>query len=370
MNNANLMRLSKPKLVSFNGELKYQVRVFCAGVEETLWYSVRQEYCGMVTNRSDAALVGLLVVAMSKGCDIQVGGVLSERLFYNLSNKYQALLKVLIPKLRKVKIFPDEISSSPDRPSGVATGFSGGIDSFCVLADHYYNEALPGFRLTHLFFNNVGSHGPFGERLFRKRYARLLPVADRLGLPLIEVNSNLDMFYADFSFQQTHTLRNVSVALLLQSGIGRFMYSSGYNYAQLSMGPFHDMALADPVALPLLSTDGMDAISEGSQYTRVQKTLIASKLTDSYKFLDVCVVDANEVNCSACMKCMRTLLTLDIAGCLGRYASAFNLETYRMNRPRYVEEVLQSRNPLLSEIVDFAEECGISLTCLQSTAGR
>ena len=53
---------------------------------------------------------------------------------------------------------------------------------------------------------------------------------------------------------------------------------------------------------------------------------------------------------------MRTLLTLEIAGLIDRYARVFDLDVYRRRRARFIGQVLQSRSPLMKEIVAFARE--------------
>jgi hypothetical protein len=366
------MRISKPEIVSANDGLRYRVQVDAAGTEKNLWFSIPSEFGELISDSSDAALAALLIPAMSRGEDLHIAGVLSEKLFYNLSCSYQALLRTVIPSLSKISICPEEIRPATPGAPGVATGFSGGVDSFCVLADHHCRDAPPGYRLTHLLFNNVGSHGhgPDGERLFQERYDRLGRAAARFGLPFIAVNSNVEDFYRDLRFRQTHTSRNAAVALLLQRGIGKFMYASTYGYADLIAGNTGEMAAADPVALPLLSTERMCALSSGSEYNRVQKTLKVGALPDSYESLDVCATGSQEKNCSVCMKCLRTLLTLELAGLLGRYEGVFDLEAYEANKPRYIEEVLQSEDPFCREITSFANKLGVSLRSLTGEKHR
>lgn len=53
------------------------------------------------------------------------------------------------------------------------------------------------------------------------------PAADRIGLPFVAVDSNLMAFYKSLAFKDTYTLRNVTVALLLQAGIGRSFHAAG-----------------------------------------------------------------------------------------------------------------------------------------------
>jgi hypothetical protein len=280
--------------------------------------------------------------------------MVSERLFYSISSRYQALLQTVYPELHTVNIYAEEVQPADEQAKGVATGFSGGIDSFSILADHHYSSPPPGFELTHLLYNNVGSHASGGDRLFRERYERLVPAAERIGLPFVAVNSNLDSFYENFRFQKSHTPRNASVALLLQRGIGRFLYASAFDYSNIEVEETYDSAYFDPITLPLLSTGNLDALSVGSEYSRVEKTLQVTGLEDAHEFLDVCILDDKPSNCSTCWKCKRTLLTLEIAGLLDTFEDVFDLDAYRSVRESYLVSVLNSSDPLLQEIAEFA----------------
>ena len=338
------MKIGSPEILQENGEILYRVP---------------EQFGHLITDSCDAPLVALLIPAMACGEDIHVAGKLSERLLHALSRPYQRLVQHVIPSLRQVKIHPAEIQSVLHVPSAVATGFSAGIDSFCVLADHYYSEAPAGFKVTHLLFNNVGSHGSGarGEQLFRARYARTAAVAAQVGLPLVRVNSNVDDYYGKtLEFQRTHTPRNASVALLLQRGVGRYLYASTFDYTHVFVGPTYDMAYCDAIGLPLLSTELLEALSVGGEYTRVEKTLRVAGVTISHNVLDVCTNSDRAGNCSECWKCMRTLLTLEIAKLLQNYSASFDLDTYARRRNKYIREVLVSDEPLLREIVHFAKQ--------------
>jgi hypothetical protein len=284
---------------------------------------------------------------------VELEGPVSEDLVHHLQRPCQQLLRTLIPTLRPARVKASEVSAPGRSEDGLATGFSAGVDSFTVLADHHYpSDVPPRYRVTHLLYNNVGSHGP-GDVVFRERYERLKTLPEALGLPYVKVDSNLDSFFSE-SFQRTHTMRNASVALLLQGGIGRFLYASGLSYRHLHVSPTYDMAYADPILLPLVPTDAVRLLSTGSEYTRVEKTMRIAEVADSYRFLDVCVRTSR--NCSRCWKCMRTLLTFEIGGVLERYDRVFDLAVYRRHRELYMAGVLLSSDPLLRELVEFARD--------------
>lgn len=357
------MRISPPNRTYDDGEVSYRVDVQSQHMPDALWYSIDEQYEDLISSRSDAPLVALLIRAMEEDEDIYVAGTVSERLYYNLSRPYQAVLQTIHPALKRIDIYPETVKPALEQAAGVATGFSAGIDSFSVLADHHYSKEVPtGFRCTHLLFNNVGSHGTGGEQLFRERYARIRGVTEQIGLPFIAVNSNLDDFYEGWKFHSIHTPLNASVALLLQKKIGRFLYGSSYSYADVSLGENRTMAHGDPVALPLLSTTGLDAIAVGSAYTRPEKTVQVADIEDSHQTLDVCTRPDAAGNCSTCRKCRRTLLTLEIAGLLDRYEEVFDLEAYYQGRAQHIAYILQSDRVFAREIKSFARDRGFTFS--------
>jgi hypothetical protein len=345
------VRISKPVIQSQGDQTRYEVQTD----QGPLWFSVQTEFSDFISSNADAALAGLLIPAMLRGEDIEVEGNVSARLHYNLNGRLQALIHSVLPELRRARITAASLTTSEARPRGVATGFSGGIDSYCVIADHLLTECNPHYRLTHLLYNDVGAHGAPGK--FDFYFDKISKAAAPLGLPIIKVASNLADFYPAYpTFQQTHTFRNAAVALLLQGGIGKFLYASTYRYADLKFTPSNDIAFVDAAAVPLLSSESLEAISAGSEHSRAGKTLIVSQHPETYQTLDVCTGEDHSRNCSTCFKCMRTLLTLEIAGRLRFYCDAFDLEKYRANRTWYIGHVLAADDPFSREIAEFMRQ--------------
>lgn len=358
------MQIHRPEIVHDQGQAILRAEVQYAGNTEHLWYSVGLDWGEYLTSeRCDAFVVALLPVAMSVGEDVYVGGIMSERLYYNLGSYYIPILKTIVPTLKHVRIVPEQISSDrlPREHAGVATGFSGGIDSFCVLADHLYANVPDAFRVSHLLFNNVGSHGrgKGARNLCDDRFRRLLPATQAIDLPFIKIDSNLDDLFPDhLDFQLTHTARNVSAALTMQKLIARYLYASGFKYQDCYIGETYDMAYTDPATVHLLSTETTECISTGSQYSRVEKTGRICEIELTRQFLDVCVMPSGHRNCSTCWKCARTLLTLDVLGKLHLYDRVFDLARYGQIKYAYVGKVILSKDPLLREIRQLAQERG------------
>lgn len=321
---------------------------------KTMWFECDAEYADQISaETSDSFFLIALLIAMQRGFDLRIEGPLSSRLYHNAKTQYMEVLHVLIPSLRKIRIEASKLIRQNWGGTGVMTGFSGGIDSFCTIIDHSEGRVPPEFQVSHLLFNNVGSHGQTekDEAVFRERYARLVPHAQTLGLPFIAVNSNLDDVL-DTNYQLTHTLRNVAVALLFQKGCARYLYSSTVHYGEARVEPTYDMGFADTIGLSLLSTETMTCQSSGSQRQRFEKTAIVASYPPTYAALDVCVapVIAEKTNCSKCWKCMRTELTLEVLGMLDRYEGVFNLNRYRQFRWLFLARILAGTRPLAREI--------------------
>lgn len=356
------MIISEPEIQNFKGKTRYEVSVGFENTEKFFWYSVDESFGDFVSDKSDAVLLALIIPAMHAGEDIIVKGKVSEKLCYNLSERYQHILQIVMPWLQQVEIHVDRMINTNERAEGVATGFSCGVDSFSVLADYYYSKPTDGFKISHLLFNNVGSHGKGGEQLFMNRFKAVQPVAEKIGLPLIRVNSNVDDFYDDknLTFVRTATVRNASVPLLLQKGIGRYLYGSSISFVDQGINKNGTLGYCDTVSLPMLSTNSTDMMAVGSKYTRVEKTAQIAEIPDTYSSLNVCTrSDAIVKNCSKCNKCMRTQLTLDLTGYLERYKNAFDLDIYSQMKHSYIAQLLNSDKAMDHEILEYAAKHNI-----------
>lgn len=372
------MELKSLELVELPDQARIQCQVSAAGLQDTLWYAVDKRHAGhLCDDRFDGFLVGLLLKAMALGEDIEVRGTLSERLHFNLTHYYMSIVRQMLPALGEIRIHADHLDpgAGRTRPGGVGTGFSAGIDSFALLHDHYIEETRPGYRITHLLFNNVGSHGDrdfaAARRLFDQRYEAVRGYPQSLGLDFIKVDSNLSDLLR-MNFEHTHTPRNFSVVLLFQKLFGRYFYASTFRYSDCFVGESYDMAFCDPFAVHLLSTETLDCIASGSQYTRVEKTALVARVRDANHWLNVCTnVAADGRNCSKCAKCCRTLITLEILGAAAEFAGVFDLAAWAAIRNRYVSSQVLSRRgglPFSAEIREYAEKLGYGFTPWQRAA--
>jgi hypothetical protein len=291
---------------------------------------------------------------------IEIDAKISERLLYNLGHYFMPLYKMIVPTLSPVSI--TAVRGTHRLVSygtcGVATGFSGGVDSFSVVAEHFRNATSPSYQISTLLFNNVGA---VPSHLFLEKYDQHLIVAKKLGLDLIPIDSNLATLI-QVKFELSHALRNTACALLLQGLYNKYLYASAYSYTETRVQPSENLAFADPLVLPLLSTENLEIIPAGGQHTRVEKTALVANFSYSHQWLNVCVAANRIDNCSVCGKCGRTLLTLEFIGRIEDYREVFDLHKWKTSRSWYIAEyVLNTKkyyDPLSAEIRDFADKVG------------
>jgi len=327
-------------------------------------FELDKEFEYMIDGSCDAPLIALLIPAMMTGEDIHIQGSISSKLFNSINNGLLDLLLIIMPFLNRIQIYPAELLSVSRKPGSVATGYSGGVDSYSLIYDHFKKVDNKGYNITHLLFNNVGSHGTgsVANALFEKRFYRLKYSAKKLNLPFIKINSNLDDFYSNkINFQQTHTFRNASVGLLLQKEISTLLYASTFSFSDVSVKRTYDISYADLIILPLISSRNIELLSEGGQYSRLDKTLNIASMPETFESLDICVSQENFssfINCGKCWKCLRTLFTLELSDDLSKYIKAFDIEVYNSSKKRYLYRLISSNDPLLLEIVNYADSKG------------
>lgn len=344
------MKIGTPRITIEGSRAFYKVPVTVDTIDSELWYSVDAKWQNFLSQRADAALLGLLMPAMVRGEDLEITGPVCHELLHNIANPLQSLLCGIFGHAKRIQISARQPIDVSIHANGVATGLSGSVDSFCTIADYYCRHPPENLQLTHLIYNDAVFRSQNEESVFDTRLQILSQAAERLGLPLIAVRSNLQDFHQlrGLNYARTHTLRNTSVALALQNGLGRFLYSSAYAYHELHGGPATDPAWSDPMLLALLSTDALRTRSVGSEYLRIEKMSRIVEVTETRQSLHVCVDSDSPGNCSQCWKCLRTQFNLELLGALPDYQDCFDHKKYLQHKTRFLAKVLSSRDPLIS----------------------
>lgn len=330
-----------------------------------MWYELPAELGHWFsTDRVDGFVVGFILQAMGHKKNIVTRAPMSSKLWHNLTNFFIPMMAKAFSNLHAIKILPSSLIESSFPAMGVAGGFSGGIDSFSAIVDHYVKEKTPGYKISHFLFHNVGSHGDKNYRdartLFRQRYDALKLYPELLNIPFVPVDSNIHEIVPT-EFVKTYITLNASVPLVLQNQFQRYFYASSYKYEDCGVSQTDIVGRFDPMAFHMLSTEILDCVSTGGQMSRVEKTRVVADYEPSYLFLNVCIDPSFEGrNCSACVKCCRTLLTLEMFGLAELYTEVFNLERFKQVRRQYIKNnVLPAKKGGFEyEILELARDIG------------
>lgn len=339
-----MLKIKKPQLcTNDSAHTRLQAEIEQDGVSHIVWAEVDNKYTEYLCyERSDAFVIGLLHYAMKHNHDIVCEAPMGEYLYYQITTYLVDAISKGSPQMHAIHIKADVDSEKLPCACKIGTGISCGIDSLHVLACQS-GTSLKRHNITHLAFNNVGSHGE-GERaknLFTERRKQAESFCEEYGFELTEVNSNImDEFEQDHFI--THTFTSMFAVFCLQKLYSIYYYASGRQFADFSLNDTNrDCSYYDLLLAEAFSTENMKIYSEGGTLSRLEKTRNVIEYPPSYKYLNVCTRTAD--NCNRCEKCTRTLLALDVLGKLDCYKNVFDIEYYRKHKQKYLKTLLVKR---------------------------
>ncbi|MDR2087405.1 MAG: hypothetical protein LBP72_09565 [Dysgonamonadaceae bacterium] len=330
-----MITIKKPSLVEAGNKARLCNIIDVNGVSQELWFEVEKEYAlYLCLERSDAYVIGLLNWAMRRGDDIRCEVPMGEELHYQLT-------AYLIPALAKASknLYPIHIFAPLDKnpmpnAGAVGTGLSCGVDSFHVLINQS-ESPYSSLNITHLLYNNVGSHG-IGKPESAIKHERISEAcAAEMGYKLIKTDTNFAELFQQV-YPQVHTYSDCFAVYMLQKLWGVYFYaSSGFEFSEFSLknNDCKDSAYYDLLSLDCFSTRSLRIYSEGGAKSRFEKTKMIITYPPARKYLNVCCAEGE--NCGKCEKCMRTLLTLDALNALDNFAKVFDIAYYRTHRNDY-----------------------------------
>ncbi len=334
------------------------------GTHDFCYYFTGTKYGNYFTCEvADAFVLALLLPALQSNQDILVKAPVSEKLYYNLKHTVIYLLAKAF-KYKEIDIKVEKTIVLETNSTGVGTGCSLGVDSFATMLSHTSQDCPESYKLTHLTFFNVGSHGEKDFGKVRESYLKDLIVikdfANEIKLPLVSAESNLSIFYSNygFNFNQSHLIRNMSTVLSMQKLFKKYIYSSGFPVTWTHITD-KDIAIMESILQPLLSTESTELIVGEAKLFRSEKTRLISEYELPRKHLYVCLKnlvindkmntvwfnhDTKFRNCGTCEKCLRTLITFDIIGKTNLYEDIFDIKKFNSLKKLYMAKIIGLKN--------------------------
>jgi hypothetical protein len=319
------MIIHQPEIINRDGKVIVSARIELnrdiPQFPQSLWFSFPEEFEPWVSDRSDAFVTGVLRMAMYFKEPLEVRGVVSPLLAYNLEES-QRLFKHWFPNiLNMIDVNYQDLSApSPEQITGaVGLSFSGGVDSTFSLFQHLpQNQSIPQARVTHLLFNQGFNRADFDEASYQAALEKFKSLVKRLNIKIIPANTNarsLSEPWIVWTMACHSSL--VGTPLILSNLFSTFIVPSSLTYAEIDK-PLCDSSLVDH----LYSTETMKFIHHGASYTRMQKVAVIGTWEEAQNSLRVCLDPERSFgiyNCSYCEKCVSTMIMLKMTGDLEKF---------------------------------------------------
>ncbi len=330
--------------------------------------------------RSDAFVSGLLSSAMECDMDIEFTSPISERLYYGLATYYIPMVAENNPKypMHNIKISGPVDSTPIKNEKAVATGCSGGVDSFYTIAKHIKGKVSKEMELTHLVNFSMATVDNVKKRMkktFIKTTEEVSNIAKSCGLDIIACYSNLNEFYKFpyGSFITFFTSIYSSVPFALQKLIGIYYASSGGPISEfdLDVSKTHgfDPSVFDVFTLSCMDSENLKFYSAGVEISRIEKERYIADYEPARKFLSVCTVrslyenkEEIDKNCSICSKCLRTMCHFYSMKKLENFTDVFDVESFLGNKTKFIGKMMgQDKKEYVVEFRTEAKKNGVKI---------
>jgi hypothetical protein len=329
-----LVIVHEPEIIEKGGEIQISSRIQIEDsggrFPQTLWFRFPDSLRDFVTDRSDAFAVALLPLAMERGEEMRIRGVVSPRLAIGMT-EYQRIQTSWHPnhfKTIDIEYGTLAVMDPSQTGDGVASAFSGGVDSFYTLHSHVFMERIQQYRISYcLMINGFDfNHDDIEDcRLFDQTTKLYRPLLNELDVELLVSHTNITPFLTE-SLRAwnihgfSHGAYLTASALVLGQLLRCLFIPSSDRYTELH--PYGSHPLLDNH----LSTETMETITDGAHAGRFEKTARLAKWPAVYSRLRVCnrgtrfnaSTGALE-NCCRCEKCIRTMAALEVVGALNQF---------------------------------------------------
>jgi len=294
---------------------KLSAHIHCPGSDldgKELWICYPPDYLDRLSSWADPWIAMLLWPAMRLGHTLRIDAPASARLAES-TDDLMAVMSCWDARFQRIEIEPEGVTRHPACDGVTASFFSGGVDSFyTVLKNHAAQPARYG-TVSHLIF----AHG-FDIPLHDvELYNRVLPAMQRcakdLGCTLVPCATNVREVIPEalVGWPMYYGAPLAGMALGLCGLWSRVLIPAPQTYKDTFPNGSH------PVLDPLWSTEAVQLIHDGAEATRVVKIETIAASESALRHLRVCWRNPEgQYNCGRCEKCVRTMISLKMAGVL------------------------------------------------------
>ena len=355
-NGKGKLKIGRPYIEEREDHMRLCVAAEIEGGEHLLWFAVGKQYGEYLTEeRADPFVAALLPTALRTGADIICESPVTKRLLYQVNHYLIPMLAANLPGLCEMKVLAEPAEAPLACTRGVATGWTGGIDSMFTLMKHV-SAIEPHYRLTHLLVMGNGAvvgseaHATLKEMVRRAEQG----IAAKLDgqVAVVGMESNLQEIIPE-NFMEVQGFRLASAVLVLQKLFGVYLHSSSYCFAEFGFDP-QSFCRYELAVLQFLGTDNTTFYSAGGAYTRRYKLEQLADYPLAHKYLHPCVI-AKGRNCGRCPKCVWVETMLYALGKLDAFAAVFDVGRFKREKEEYKKMASHLGDPFLSHILSRRE---------------
>ncbi len=336
------------------------------------YYEFEEKYKEyLCVTRSDAFVMGLLSSALETGNNIEFIAPISERLYYQLTTYYIPILSkynATYP-VYPIKLIGPHNNKEIQNEKKVATGCSGGIDSFYTILKNGQNCITKEHKLTHLVYSSSGTLDNVEQRMtstFKNTYEEVKKLATDCHLDTIGCYNNLFEFYKFpyKAFNMFYTTTFGSVAFALQKLINIYYASAGETIESINFDltktDGHDSSVFDIFTLFCMNTENLSFYSSGMECSRIEREEYIADYLPMKKHLMICGVKyfckeerKHLKNCSLCSKCLRTMTDFYAFGKLDSLKDVMDINNFLKHKTKYIGKMMGQQK--ISYVRDMKE---------------
>ena len=182
-----MIKIGKPQVKSDATTATLFVDITIDDICKEVWFRVDKKFEDYLCyERGDAYVIAVLNYAMRNHHDIVSEAPLTEDLYYNIDKYLVDAIAQYNKDFYRPNITADVASEALPCAGAVGTGISCGVDSLHALACQTAMK-FKRHNITHLTFNNVGSHGEgeYAEQLYQARLERPRAFAKEYGFEIV-----------------------------------------------------------------------------------------------------------------------------------------------------------------------------------------
>lgn len=275
--------------------------------EDELYFKVKKKYENFLSLDYSTFAAALLIPSMKVGEDLIIEGPISEELYKGM-HKIKEIFLSWGFGLKPINIRAKKILADNNNPTKNAAFFSGGVDSFYTYLKH---KKGPG-KIDYFILINGFDINLKNQNLWKRTRETVMEVAKQGGVEVITVESNFyDLIDPIASWDYSCGGCLAAIGLGLRKKIKKLYIPSSYRLDQWFPTGSH------PETDKLWGTEKLSIIHDGVEKSRLDKTLAISKNPLVLKHLRVCYKNLEgKYNCGVCDKCLRTMVSLEVAGAL------------------------------------------------------